>query len=306
MILSRLQVSRIEENWWKEWSKAREIIDSCETRVQEARKVGFSLVSALLTAGSLLGGKLDEVTQSRAALPFSITCLALLVGIAVTEKQAMITLSAAATRCRFLEALSSVELTEAISHRFGMDRWHGYTLVFYALFGLAAALIGLALSTGEITSLAILAFSFTYFAVLTRLYTLRPRSGPGPDLFLDRVECRVGEYITIAVMNHADESQPLLSNVVEIQHVLDLDGHRIDPKPKPDTLELPNCPATADCRLDSYRAVTWMWTPKAPGVYCINFPSQSHGILSDRHDKTIRKMMRVKPRSQSAKKCGAQ
>ncbi len=40
-----------------------------------------------------------------------------------------------ASRGRFMEALSSVELTETITYRFDHDRWHGYTILLYVLFG---------------------------------------------------------------------------------------------------------------------------------------------------------------------------
>jgi hypothetical protein len=289
-------LTTLDENWWREWQKARDIIDKCEDRMHDVRKSGFSVVSGLLTAGALLGGKLDESTQDRAGLPLSVMFLALLVGVAVAEKQAMITLQGAASRCRFLESLSPVELTEAITYRFGMERWHRYTVLLYVLFGIAGALVGLTLVKGFWAPLAIVGFGATYFVALTRLYSWQPSAGPGADIFLDRVECEVDEFITIALMNHSGVPQQLWPTVIQVQQVLDKSGKSVNPSPT--LLELPVCPATRQSRLQPERTITWLWTTPIAGVYCVNFRNRTGEMLGNEYNRTLRKMIRVRPKAE--------
>lgn len=77
-----------------------------------------------------------------------------------------------------MEALSSVELTETITYRFDHDRWHGYTILLYVLFGVAGVLVGITTSQSWWATTAILAVGAIYLTALSRLHVLEPRGVP--------------------------------------------------------------------------------------------------------------------------------
>src|SRR5580700_5204585 len=96
--------------WLEEWKRARDVIEHCDERVHDTRKLGYTFVSTLLSAETLVSTKAPEALGAQAGFALLLIVLGILFAVRILEKQTQLIQSATATRARTLELLSTIEL----------------------------------------------------------------------------------------------------------------------------------------------------------------------------------------------------
>ncbi len=277
-----------------EWDRIRDFAEKCDDRVHEIRKGGFTLLSGLLTAGALFGGKFEASLQQGVGVPLALVVLAVLLAMRVAEKQNDIMLGAAAHRARSIEVLSTAELSEAIARRFEHEGWHRYTVLAYLLFGLAGVLVGMTTSPHLLAWVAIATLGVAYLVVLMKIQALGTGNPQrGADFFIGRVACCVREHVPLALVNLDSHAYEIGDPVAFIQLIFDEHGDKATPKAFP--LRFPeNAAGFKRFHIGPKEAFTWDWVPTEPGVYAIEVPKRD-GVRPIREGRVLRKMIRVRP-----------
>lgn len=130
--------------FWKEWSECRTTIGRLDSILVDLRKVGFSLVTALLTASAffgLTGAKAPPVTVQ---IPALLAIMLLIATLAAVDNYYEVLLTGAVERALELELQTSppIRLTKQISdnaHKTGatLVTWLLYAFLFVGAVGLA-------------------------------------------------------------------------------------------------------------------------------------------------------------------------
>src|SRR5712692_10472090 len=107
----------------KEWESARGLLKDFDDRIDALRKYGFTFVTALLTAQSLLLPFVARLTDST-VLPDSVkfavvsVTLILILTVKVIETGYQSFQQAASSRATIIERVLNLELTDVITKRF--------------------------------------------------------------------------------------------------------------------------------------------------------------------------------------------
>ena len=125
-----------------ELSECRQTIGRMDTLLEDLRKYGFSLVTGLLTAGSLVGA-----TTSAAALPLAgVVVMVLVLALFGIDMYYQVVLSAAVGRAMDLEALThdpQIRITSSVSRNATLA--HTTTTIFFLYATLIVTAMGMGL-----------------------------------------------------------------------------------------------------------------------------------------------------------------
>jgi hypothetical protein len=134
----------------EEWKEARNIIDSLDTLLSGLRKYGFTFITALLGADSILGqatGLASFALSPLVKLGVMVTTLALIIGLYATDSFYRMIQKGAATSAKAIEGIwepdSHVEgPTKSISKVYRTGFGWVFIDFLYILFGLATLILG--------------------------------------------------------------------------------------------------------------------------------------------------------------------
>lgn len=134
----------------EEWKEARNIIDSLDTLLSGLRKYGFTFITALLGADSILGqatGQASFALTPLVKLGVMLTSLALIIGLYATDSFYRMIQKGAATSAKAIEGIwehdSNVDgPTKSISKVYRADSVWVFIDFLYILFGLANLILG--------------------------------------------------------------------------------------------------------------------------------------------------------------------
>ncbi len=198
----------------KEWEVARDTVRGFDDKLHELRKFGFSFLTVLLTAESILiPGPLAE-SLKEVALPgivrLSILLITLLfiVAINLIERNYYLFISAIIQRALVLERALNIELSEIITirHREGKAQW--YRDGVNALFAGIVVILGYAILMPDLLLFLILFFvslGVIFFTtwMMSRLELEYPHGMI--DWSLDRNQCQQGDFVAITITNLSQE-----------------------------------------------------------------------------------------------------
>jgi hypothetical protein len=187
----------------KEWEKARETIENLENNMHDLRKYGFSFITALLAAESLL----IPAGSSSTALPDSIkvavlaVTLILIVTLHLIDRNYQALQSAAASRAKILERTLNLQLTEVMSLRYRTSRVQWYVTGVYAAFTVGVLVLGSVVLYPNYIYIIVL-----WLAAIIALIFVMLSAGPNYpygriDWTLDRLKCKAGEEVGITLTN---------------------------------------------------------------------------------------------------------
>jgi hypothetical protein len=300
------------DDWTLEWTRVRDLIETCDERIQDMRKYGFTFLSGLLTAETLLGFKFKEATAGSlppvAGLGLFLIAVCTLFGIRISEKQCQMLQTAAAIRAHALENWRPIELTGSISDRYRRDNWPRWRFILYLAFGGTAGITSAFLTqfgSGRLSGYycaAYVAISLAYLVgliVLARMDVETRRLGD--DWGIDKTECAVGERVTVLVSNLTEDSVPIPTPAFKIYR-MSANGTAEEPA---GTFSLPPSEAfkvttagTSQSGLPELQSYAWTWIPRHEGIYRIELlpPSTGGSTMS------LRRKVRVHVKDPTAPK----
>src|SRR5215471_16839665 len=168
-------IDPVDARLFDEWKEARRQITDLDDTLAGLRKYGFSFITALLAADSILG----QATVNAAAvitpevkLAVFISTLILVIGLYATDNFYSIVQRGASARARQIEDhFGKGGLTETISKFYGQKSLWLYIEFLYITFSLAAEILGTIIlyPSGLLISL----MTFATAATLVFIYALR-------------------------------------------------------------------------------------------------------------------------------------
>jgi len=127
-----------------EWKEARSVLARLDGNLHDLRKYGFSFITALLAANSLIGQGTGGVTiPSSVKLVIFIITLGLIVGLRVLDTNYTLFQQATSMRARILEKRLNLDITQTISRLFFLQTWWVYIQWLYLAFVALTTLLGL-------------------------------------------------------------------------------------------------------------------------------------------------------------------
>jgi hypothetical protein len=136
------------DNHLEEWKGARATLQFFDDKLHDLRKHGFSFLTGLFAAGSILSEIVPEATSGSAITPEKvklgvfIVTLMLIVALHLLDRNYRLFQQAAFTRAMVLERKLNLELSEAISMRHRSSKISSSVLAVYFLFAGGVALLG--------------------------------------------------------------------------------------------------------------------------------------------------------------------
>jgi len=140
----------------KEWQKARDVIASYDDRLDGFRRYGFTFITGLLTAQSLLESNLILGTPTTVASTIQpsvkvavvLATLILIVTLRLLDRSYVVSQKAAINTAEIIERSLNLELTETASAVYHREHLWLHVNIIYAFFAVAAGLLGIFLTTG--------------------------------------------------------------------------------------------------------------------------------------------------------------
>lgn len=198
-----------------EWSSCRDAISKFDDRLDSVRKLGFTFITVLFTANSLLGQIVGNfsgaVLGNNVKLAIFGAILLLIVGIRLIDSIYRTFQGAISVRARVLEVRLNLELTETISERYGHGRTSWFIEALYYVFCAAVFLIGsvaLSPTTNTFQAFAdsysvqlLLGFTVVTMVTVALIGLFVSPKGTWPDWTIDKVTCMKGESVRIILTN---------------------------------------------------------------------------------------------------------
>jgi hypothetical protein len=193
-----------------EWKACRGILGDYDGRLHELRKYGFSFLTALLSAESILIPSIPSLVASGKVLPDSIKCTVLIVNLMLIvllrlmDRNYQVFQSAAASRALVRERTLNFELTEVISQRYDDNYVRQYVTVLYGAFTGGVLFLGLSVLDLNYLFMGILgvAWGVALFLILILGRHVKVNYPYGPiDWTIERLECKQGEKVGITLTN---------------------------------------------------------------------------------------------------------
>jgi hypothetical protein len=132
----------------EKWKSARKVLSQFDDRLHDLRKYGFSFITALLTAESILIPGPEAQAAGEAVIPpriklgVMLATLLLVVGIRLMDKHYRLFQEAAAVRAKIIERSLNLELSDAIAFRYRAEQFWRYINWLYYLFAGTTGLLG--------------------------------------------------------------------------------------------------------------------------------------------------------------------
>jgi hypothetical protein len=191
-----------------------------DERLHDLRKYGFTFITALLTAESILiPGPVEAAFQQpaipdRIKLAVMLVTLLLLGGIRLMDKYYRLFLDAADIRAKIIERSLNLELSDAITFRFRIEKFSSYVNWLYYLFGGATGLLSVFILYPNILAvLGVLVSTEVYAGVVWRIDNLK-NSLQLQDWTIDQLEVKQGDDVHITLTNL--ESKSVILNTGDI------------------------------------------------------------------------------------------
>ncbi len=286
----------MEDVRFKEWTVARQTISEFDGRLHDLWKYGFSFLTALLAAESILIPAPVAESMGEIYLPnlvkmgVLLVTLVLILAIGLIDRNYQLFIKALVQRALILERALNIELTETISIRYKGAKVQWFREMLYVLFAGGIVILGYAILWPDYlfywVVLAAIGVALAIVAMMNRLDLHYPHHDQMIDWSLDRNQCRQGDDVAIVItnLNTAKESLPA-GTLFEIKS---LDGKTYHTR----TLE-------AQVDIASEGDYTSIWETKSvpPGTYQV-FP--------DSWGQPLRRKITVLPKEPpSANKCPA-
>jgi hypothetical protein len=258
----------LPEHFHDEWTEARSLIEKQDDRIHDTRKLVFGLFPTLLTAGSILGSKLDA--PPRVWFGIQLTLLGLLLTGRYIEQQSYLLQIAAVSRTWALELLTPVELTETISDRFASG-WPRRTTLIYAVLGLVSLFVTAYAANMVSTAnwaMAIPTALYVVYIVCIGIKEIKyPRNGR--DWSFSATSCAEGDHVSILLVNHWKKKTLSLDEAsAELLQVFDNDGRVSAQNAEVVELRPPKVILDTKSLFPPRMACRWVW-PAKPGVWTL-------------------------------------
>jgi hypothetical protein len=266
-----------------EWQSTRDLLNAFDDRIHDLHKYGFTFITALLTAQSLLLPSLAVgVSQSSSGaisdwVKLGVLSVTFILIVALREVETVYQLYQKAGNIRsvILERRLDLELSETITGRHEKYHVSWRISAIYFLFALADALLGtFILDTLLYGVLLWVFFACTVGAILwigrSDLYYKRGEE----DWTLDRTACEEGEVVKITLTNLSKKER------IEFAENDVVYGRRMALKAEdgsgPSSIETVR--AQGRISIPPRDDYSWLWDTKdaEPGIYQI-YPSVSRG-----------------------------
>jgi hypothetical protein len=252
---------------YDEWVTARTLIDTLDDRMNDLRKVGFTFVTGILAVSGIF---LPETTEGGLSYGIKaaiiIVTLALIVALALFEKNNFIVQRAASQRALVLERRLNLELTEIISYQYRFNKGSRYKNLIYVLFIFGACTFAytLPIDSNPTMNFIKVLLMFIFFAgiiglIQSRFKFRRPKTSEGQDWTLDKIECQQGDMVGITLTNFSGDEISISPNDIAYK-IEDKEGNIIFQDIVKNTIKLQN-----------EQSYTWYWdtTGVKPGIYQI-------------------------------------
>lgn len=193
----------------KEWEKSRDLIKEYDDRIHDLRKYGFSFLTALIAAESLLiPGDVTGVFGQASIPDFTklvimlITFL-LIITLRVIERNYRLFIKCAAERARIIERNLNLELTVIISDRHRAEGIGIYENSIYFFFTIGVYGLGTTVLFPNLLLIRILLFlTLVTIIIIAHISILTVKRERGKvDWTVDPVECKKGEKVKIILTN---------------------------------------------------------------------------------------------------------
>ncbi|MDV3244291.1 MAG: hypothetical protein LYZ66_03835 [Nitrososphaerales archaeon] len=261
-----------DEDAWQmqEWQAAREVLKTFDDNLHDLRKYGFTFITALLTADSLLlpyqlivGGSQQTLHDNVKLAVLTVTLL-LIVALQVIDRNYQVFLEAAATRAVIIERRLNLELTQTISDRAGLAHLSRVTLLLYFLFTMGVSILGVAVLWPNYEMIIVLETGAAAALLASQvLFRQRPRNvGLFEDWTLSPLIVERGGKVKITVTNleRGKKPKPITFGAGKpVLTIVDQAGVPKDYVPPP----------TKDVLVRNFENYIWSWDSGKvePGIY---------------------------------------
>jgi hypothetical protein len=207
-----------DNHFLKEWETSRDVLKTFDDRLHDLRKYGFSFITALLTGSTILFTTyiVEPSNDSGELFPESIKAiilgvtLLLIFGLYTLDRNYRVFQKAASTRANVLERVLNIELSQVITERYRTKRIHNFVTALYLLFILGVCLLGLAVLSGTLLILLLIAAGVTsgFVLYLSPDDSLMKYEHGRVDWILDKTECKQGDDVRVIMTNLNDKPFP--------------------------------------------------------------------------------------------------
>ena len=285
----------LNPNYVKEWEISRGILDRFDGYLNDLRKYGFTLITALLALSAFLlpySSQIDPTTGlvTTSNFPDSVKFVVLLVNLLVIvaataiDRNYTVFLQAAADRARVLERALNLELTEIIGRRYRSAHGEYVITGLYSFFMIMVLTLGVFV-LGHDLNLLLLLLLFVLIAigavVVIRTY-IRVDYAHGPiDYTLDRLQCTQGDAVAITLTNLEKSDMVIKSDEI----LWEIKGEISDQEDSPVWTKT----ADKEIRIGDRDSYTTFWeTDKnvGKGIYEVWRPEATKGSIFGRKGET--------------------
>lgn len=288
---------------FQEWQAARDLISNFDKQIHDLRQWGFSFITALLAAQSLLlpsllpGGTNSSSSAIAEPVKFGVlsVTLVLIVALRQVEKNYQMYQKAANFRALILERQLNVELGTTVTDRYGRFHMSWKISVIYILFALAdAGLGGFVLSDVLYSTLlvaaALVAVAFVVLIGKEDVYFAR---GERSDWTFDRLTCAAGDTLTITLTNMS-ESDPIDfaagDTILAIRHSFPAEQvGKNSPVPTSPVPGFEFVKTRTGIHVEALRCYSWAWQTKREmktGIYEV-FPTVAKSLIKTLKEKDL-------------------
>jgi hypothetical protein len=141
----------------EEWKAARDVVAAFDDRLDGLRRYGFTFITGLLTAQSLLESNLilgtsstgTNIVQPSVKVAVILATMILIIALRLLDRGYIVQQKAAIKRAIGIEKCLNLGLTETIFDAYHQDRLWLFIPVLYGLFAVGAGLLGWFLIAGD-------------------------------------------------------------------------------------------------------------------------------------------------------------
>ncbi len=201
----------------EEWQEARAVLARFDDNLHDLRKYGFSFVTGLLTADTLLGqaaANANVVVSDYVKLAVFVVTLGLICTLRLLDKHYRRFQEAAAVRARILENRLNLDLSGTIAYFYDITASWRYVHYVYVGFVLLTGILGLAVLWPDAWALGGLAIAVVValgFVLGIHVWKGRVRA---TDWSVDKKVAFAGDSIRITLTNLAEVPFKIPANYV--------------------------------------------------------------------------------------------
>lgn len=203
----------------KEWEATRNLLKEFDDRIHDLRKYGFSFLTALLAAESLLIPGALSIAAGKPSIPdytklaVMLVTLLLIVALRMIERNYQLFIKCAAQRSRVIERSLNLELSEIICDRHRARKMAKYENYIYVSFTLGVLGLGFTILFPNYLAVGILLlFTFVAWYAIWQIKSFKIDRSPKSshkwaDWTINPLECKRGDMVRIT-LNNLDKDNP--------------------------------------------------------------------------------------------------